>query len=73
MAGFSRTTCATDAMHIIFGNIREIEIHHMRELLNIDPSRSNICGNKNAHRSIFESLQSPCSRTLAFISMDCCR
>jgi hypothetical protein len=70
VSGFSSPTCTTNAMHIVLSNIREIEIHHMRQLLNINSSGRDIGGDKNAHRTVLKSLQSAGARTLALVAMD---
>lgn len=38
---------ATDAMHIIFRTIGKIEIDHVADIRDIDPTRGNIRGDQN--------------------------
>ena len=44
----SSTTCTTDTVHIRFWDIRQLEIHDVREFIDIDPTCCDICGDEDA-------------------------
>jgi hypothetical protein len=55
---------------IILGDIGQLEIHHLWQLVNIKPSGGDIRCNQNRHRTFFEPRQRAGARRLALIAVD---
>lgn len=63
---------AADAMHIVLGDTGQFEVHHMRQLIDIEPTCRNIRGHQDAELPLLEAGQRPCARILALIAVDGC-
>ena len=57
-------------MHIVFRDIGQIKVNHLRQLFNIQTARSNIRGHKNTNLASFKTCQCFGSCALAFIAMN---
>ena len=57
-------------MYIVFGHIRKIEIHHLRELVDIQPPGGDVGGHQNTASAGLEIVQGPGSGVLALVPMD---
>ena len=64
------STGSPDAMHIVFGNIRQIEIHYIGQVININTACCDVGGNQCLQRTLFEIGQRPGSCALAFVAVD---
>jgi hypothetical protein len=51
-------TGASDAVDIVLGMVRHVEIEDVRQALNIEPARRDIAGNQQPDLAILEALQS---------------
>jgi hypothetical protein len=57
-------------MHVVLRDGGQIKIHHVRELINIQPARGNVRGDKHLKLSPFEFIQSTLPRILALVAMN---
>jgi hypothetical protein len=48
------TTRATDAMHVVFGNIGQLVVHDMRQLFDVQTARSNLGRHESADSGVLE-------------------
>ena len=70
MATLASPAGAADAMHIVFGHIGQIQVHHMGQLLDVDAAGGQIGGHQHAHGAALEFGQGPGAGPLALIAMD---
>ena len=56
-------------MHITFGNIRQVNIDHMRDIINIDASTRDISGHQDRDFAFAELPQGALALALAFIAV----
>src|SRR3954466_4653170 len=61
---------AADAMDIAFRFIRQFEIHHMRDVVNVDATGGNVSGDQNPGLALAEHFQRPLAGILALVAMD---
>ena len=66
----SRSTCPSDAVDIGFRYIRDIVVDHIFESIDIDPTRSDICGNQYPSFLGLEILKCSLPIILRFVPMD---
>ena len=64
-----RTARAADAVHIIFHDVREVEIHHMGNTIHINATRGNVRGHEHAHRAGLEIIQRAQALVLRAVGM----
>ena len=60
---------AADAVHIVFADVGDFIVHHMRQLINVDAARSNVGGNQRTHITALETGQRLGARCLAFVAV----
>ena len=64
--GIANRLCASgppNAMHVIFGLRREVEVDDVRDAVDVNAARSNVGGDQHAHLTGLESLE--CGQPLA--------
>ena len=66
----ARTAGAADAMYVIFSDIGQIVIHHMRQLIDVDAARGDIGGHQHLQIACLELGQRLGTRALAFVAVD---
>ncbi len=66
----TRSTCTTDTVDIRFRNIREFEIDHVRELIDIDPTCGDISRDEYTYFFILKSRKGSLAIVLGFIAVD---
>jgi hypothetical protein len=66
----ARTAGTANAVHVVFRNIRQLEIHHLGKLIDIEAASGDIGGHQNRDRSLLESTQGARAGTLALVAMD---
>jgi hypothetical protein len=49
-----RTTRAANAVHVVFGLSREVEVNDVRDAIDVDPTGCDIGGHKHANGTTFE-------------------
>ena len=57
-------------MHVVFRNIRQLEIHDLRKLIDIETASGDIGGHQDRDRSLLEAAQGARAGTLALVAMD---
>ena len=57
-------------MDVILGDIGQLEIHHLRQLVNIQSAGGDIGRHQDRHRTLFEACQRARARRLALIAVD---
>ena len=57
-------------MHVIFGDVRQFIIHHMRQLFDVEAARRNIRRHQDAHVPLLEICQRLRARALAFVAVN---
>lgn len=66
----ARAPGSTDAMDEIFGNLREIEIHHVRDAFDVNASGRYIGGDEDAKFTLLKAFQRPIPLALRAISVN---
>jgi len=66
----ARASCATDAMHVRLGNVREIEVDDMREAVDVDAARGDVGRHEDAARTVTEAVHRLVARVLRLVSVD---
>jgi len=56
-------------VHIVFGELRQLEIDHMRNRGHVNPSRSDVGGDQNAALTAAQTVQGPRPLTLVQIAV----
>ena len=69
-AGAASAAGAANAVHIVFGDMRHVVIHHMRQFFDIEPACGQIGGDQHAHQAGFEIGQRLGSCALAFVAVN---
>ncbi|EXI80776.1 MAG: hypothetical protein AW10_01683 [Candidatus Accumulibacter appositus] len=69
-AGTAGTASAADAMHVVFGNVRQLEVHHVRQLFDVQAAGGDVGGHQYAHRAVLETGQGARARRLALVAVD---
>ena len=59
-----------DAMHIGFRHVRQIEIHHVADTVNIDATGGDVGSNERPHGPFAEGRQDPFALVLRFIAVN---
>ena len=59
-----------DAMHEVFGDLRQIVIHHVRDPFHVNAARRDIGGHQHAVVSVLETLERLVPLALAAIAVD---
>ena len=57
-------------MHVVFGHVRQLVIHDLRQLIDVDPARCDVGGNKRLQRARFEFSERFGASALALIAVD---
>jgi hypothetical protein len=57
-------------MHVIFGNVRQLEVHHVRQFFDVQTARGDVGGHQDAHRAVLEAGQGARARRLALVAVD---
>lgn len=60
----------TDAVHVVFRHLRQIIVHHLRQLIDIDTPRRDVCGHQNLQLPLFETIQHLGAVRLALVAMN---
>jgi hypothetical protein len=69
VAIFASAASAANAVHVIFAHVGNFIIHHVRQLVNINASRSNVGSHQSAQLAAFEFSQRQRTSRLAFVAM----
>ncbi|VVE71164.1 hypothetical protein PPN31119_03838 [Pandoraea pnomenusa] len=71
--GFAIRPCATgaaDTVHIVFRDFRQVEVHHVRQLVDVDPARGDVGGDQHLERAALELGQRARAGALALVAVD---
>ncbi len=66
----TRAAGAADAVHIVFRHVGQVEVDHMRQLVDVDAARRDVGGDQHAQRAGLELRQRPRARRLALVAVD---
>jgi hypothetical protein len=61
---------AAHAVHVVLGHVRELEIHHVGELVDIEPSRRDVRRHQHVDPRAFEIPEHPGALALALVAVD---
>src|SRR5690606_27069255 len=64
------TGSTTDAVYVVFRHIRQVEVDHIRQLVNVDTAGSNVSGYQYLQHAVLELVQHTGTLGLAFVAMD---
>ena len=70
MTRFTGTSGASDAVHIILGNVGKIQIDHVRQLLNVNTPSRDIGCHKHPHTALLEPLKCTGAGTLTLVAVN---
>ncbi|EXI89231.1 MAG: hypothetical protein AW11_01742 [Candidatus Accumulibacter regalis] len=57
-------------MDVVLGDVRQLEVHHVRQLLDVQTARGDVGGHQHAHRAVLETGQGTRARRLALVAVD---
>ena len=57
-------------MHVILGDVRQVVVHDMRQLLDVEAARGDVGCHQHLDLSRLEILERPDARVLALVAMD---
>src|SRR5258708_14819662 len=69
-AGGAGRPGASDAMPVILGHVRRVEVDDVRELLDVEAARGDIGGDQDLHLAGLEVLEGANARALALVAVD---
>lgn len=58
------------AVNVVLGHARELEVHHVRELVDIEPPRGDVRRDENPNPGLFEIPEHPGALALALVAVD---
>src|SRR5512138_204781 len=61
---------AADAVDVVLGDVRQLEVDHLRQLVDIDAARRDVGRHQHAHAAVLEARQRLGARRLALVAMD---
>ena len=61
---------ATDAMDVILGLVRQVKVHHMGQLVNVDAAGGDVGGHQDPELTALETRQGTGTRPLALVAVD---
>src|SRR5262245_52810822 len=70
LARGARAAGAADAVHVILGNMRQVVVHHVRQLLDVEAARGDVGRDQHLQLVALEALQCPRARALALVAVD---
>ena len=73
LAAVAGTAGATDAVHIVFADVRDFVVHHVRQLVDVDAARGNVGRDQHPDVAAFEAGQGLRPRGLALVAVQCQR
>ena len=65
-----RARRAPDTVHIVLGNVRQLEVHDLRQIVNVESPRGNIRRHENADLSAFEVGKSTRAGALGLVAVN---
>ena len=60
---------AANAVHIVFADVRDLVVHHMRQVIDVDAACGNVGGHQGADVAALEAGQRLCARRLALVAV----
>src|SRR6185312_15062717 len=70
LARGARPARAADAVDVILGDVRQVEVHDVREVLDVEAARRDVGGDEHLHLALLEVLQGLDARVLALVAVD---
>ena len=70
LAGRAVAAGTTDAVHVVLGHHRQVEVDHLRQLVDVDAARSDVGGHQHGHAVGLEVAQRTQALALALVAMD---
>ena len=70
MAAVAGAPSAADAVDVVLRLVGQIEVHHMRQLVDVDAAGGNIGGHQHAHLAALEARQGAGAGPLALVAVD---
>src|SRR5215831_337337 len=64
------TRGAPDAMHVVLGNVGQLEVHHVRQLADVEATRGNLGRDEGRETVLPEVAQGAHARALALVAVD---
>ena len=66
----TRAASAANAVHIVLRNVRQVEVHDVRQGVNINSARCDIGGHQHLQLVVLEAFQGAGPRVLALVAVD---
>src|SRR5450631_2960248 len=57
LSGLARAAGAADAVHVILGNVRQVEVHDVRKILDVEAARGDVGRDQHLHLAFLEILE----------------
>src|SRR5450830_2153871 len=67
------TARAADTVHIVFWNVRQVVVHHVWQLIDVNTARSDVGGDQHLQGAILEFGQRARAGRLALVAVNCQR
>ena len=64
------TAGAADAVDIVFRHVRQLEVDHMGQLIDVQAACGDVGGHQHPYRAVLESGQGAGARTLRLVAVD---
>ncbi|MCG3189580.1 MAG: hypothetical protein LKCHEGNO_02048 [Burkholderiaceae bacterium] len=70
LAAGAGAASAADAVHVVLGHVGDLEVHHVRQLVDVDAARRDVGGHQHAQLAALELGQRLGARALALVAVD---
>ncbi len=70
VTGSTGTTGTTDTVHVIFRHVRQLEVHYLRQLVDIEATGRDVGRHHHAHAAVLEAGQCTGTGTLALVAVN---
>src|SRR5690606_31286732 len=62
-----------DAVHVVFSDVRQFEVHHLRQLVDVQTARGDVGRDQHRQLAVLEIAERTRARRLALVAVDCGR
>src|SRR6266853_547980 len=70
LAGFARAAGAADAVDVVFRDVRQVVVHHVRQRLDVKTACGDVGGDQDLQLAVLEALQGLHALRLALVAVD---
>ena len=70
LAGRTGAAGAADAVHVVLGDVGQLEVHHVRQVVDVQAAGGDVGGHQHLQAAVLELGQRPGARALALVAVD---